>query len=176
MDRPMPKYHFACMSFMFTLRDVFSSRRHVLQEVGIKPGFHVLDYGCGPGRYIIPLTELVGKSGKVYALDIHPIAIKRVKNIISKNKLINVETILSGNAADVVDESMDVILFYDTFHLLSDKKRVLQELHRLLKPTDILSFSDHHMKKDEILSELTSSGLFRLSGKGRKTYSFLKEA
>lgn len=176
MDRPMPKFYFKCMSLMFTLRDVFSPRKYVLEEEGIKPGFHVLDYGCGPGSYIIPLTELVGKSGKVYALDIHPIAIKRVKSIISKKKLMNVETILSGGAADVVDDSMDVILFYDTFHLLSDKKRVLEELHRLLKPTGILSFSDHHMKKDGILSELTSSGLFRLSRKGKKTYSFLKEA
>jgi len=161
---------------MFTLRDFFSPRKYVLEEVGIRPGFHILDYGCGPGSYIIPPAELVGKSGKVYALDIHPIAIRRVRSIISKKKLMNVETILASSADDLAEESMDVILFYDIFHLLSKKKRVLEELYRLLKPTGILSFSDHHMKKDEILSELANSGLFKLSRKGKKTYSFLKGA
>jgi len=38
--------------------------------------YHVLDYGCGPGSYIKPLLELVGCSGKIFALDIHPLAIK----------------------------------------------------------------------------------------------------
>jgi len=51
---------------------------------------------------------------------------------------------------------------------------VLEELHRVLKPEGILSFSDHHMKESEILSRLTSGGLFRLWKKGKKTYSFLK--
>ncbi len=175
MDRPMPKSHFKCMSFMFTLRDLFSPRKHVLQEAGIKPGFHVLDYGCGPGSYIVPLAELVAKSGKVYALDIHPVAIKRVRSIISKRELTNVKTILSGNAARLAEKTMDVVLLYDTFHLLTDKKRVLRELHKLLKPTGILSFSDHHMNNDEILSGITSNGLFKLSRQSKKTYSFSKE-
>lgn len=176
MDKPMPKFHFKRMSFMFKLRDSFRPRKHILREVGIEPGFHVLDYGCGPGSYIIPLTELVGKSGKVYALDIHPLAIKRVQSIASKKGLTNVETISSSGCTELPDDTIDVILLYDTLHLLSDPQKVLKELHRLLKPTGILSLSDHHMKEDEILSKLTSRGLFRLSRKGKRTYSFLKEA
>ncbi len=46
----------------------------------IKPGTHVLDYGCGPGNYTIVAAELVGPSGKVYAVDIHPLAIREVQN------------------------------------------------------------------------------------------------
>jgi len=175
MDKPMPTFHFKCMSFMFNLRDLFTPRKHILKEVGIDPGFHVLDYGCGPGSYIIPLTELVGKSGKVYAVDIHPLAIERVQSIASKKGLTNVQTIHSSGSTELPDETMDVILLYDTLHDLSDPERVLKELHRLLKPTGILSFSDHHMKEDEILSKLASRGLLRLSKKGKKTYSFLKE-
>jgi len=47
-------------------------------------------------------------------------------------------------------------------------------LHRVLKPEGLLSFSDHHMKEDEILSGITESGLFTLSEKGKKTYGFLR--
>jgi len=76
MDKPMSDSHFKLMSFGYKFRDFFLPRMNVLKEAGIKPGFHVLDYGCGPGGYIIAAAELVGKSGKIYALDIHPLAIQ----------------------------------------------------------------------------------------------------
>jgi ubiquinone/menaquinone biosynthesis C-methylase UbiE len=148
---------------------------NILKEVGIKPGFHVLDYGCGPGCYIIPLAELVGKSGKIYALDIHPLAIQKVQNVTSKKQLTNVKTICSDCKTGLPDNSIDVVLLYDTFHALSDPNGVLKELNRVLKPNGILSFSDHHMKEDEIVSKVTNSALFRLSRRGKKTYNFLKE-
>ncbi|PIU57091.1 MAG: SAM-dependent methyltransferase [Chloroflexi bacterium CG07_land_8_20_14_0_80_45_17] len=162
------------MSFGYKFRDLFLPRMNILKEVGIKPGFHVLDYGCGPGSYIIPLAELVSKSGKIYALDIHPLAIQTVQNIASKRQLTNVETICSDCKTGLPDNSVDVILLYDTFHDLSDPNGVLEELHRVLKPNQILSFSDHHMKENEIVSKVTNEGLFRLSRKGKRTYSFSK--
>mgnify|MGYP002750820996 CR=1 FL=1 len=69
---------------------------------------------------------------------------------------------------------MDVVLLYDIFHDLSEPGAVLSELYRVLKWDGILSFSDHHMKEDEIISRITSDGFFSLSEKGKKTYSFSK--
>jgi len=73
------------------------------------------------------------------------------------------------------NNSVDVILLYDTFHDLSEPDKVLDELHRVLKPNGILSFSDHHMKENSIMSRVTNKGLFKLLKKGEKTYSFVKE-
>ncbi|MEA1964218.1 MAG: class I SAM-dependent methyltransferase [Candidatus Aerophobetes bacterium] len=174
MDKPEPNFHFKLMSFSYKFRDIFSPRKNILKEVGIKAGFHVLDYGCGPGGYIAATAELVGKSGKIYALDIHPLAIRMVQNIASKKRLTNVKTICSDCRTGLPDNSVDVVLLYDTFHDLNNPNRVMKELHRVLKPDGILSFSDHHMKENEILSKVANKGLFRLSKKGRKTYSFLK--
>jgi len=56
---------FRLMVIAFKIRDFFLPRINILKEVGIMTGFHVLDFGCGPGSYIIPLSELVGKTGKV---------------------------------------------------------------------------------------------------------------
>jgi ubiquinone/menaquinone biosynthesis C-methylase UbiE len=174
VDKPVPNFHFKFMSFSFKFRDFFLPPKNVLKEVGIKPGFRVLDYGCGPGSYIIPLAELVGKSGKVYALDIHPLAIKSVQSIASKKQLTNVETICSDCKTGLPDNSVDVVLLYDTLHTLSDPDRVLEELHRILKPNGILSFSSGgHMNADEILSKVTNRELFRLSRNGKFTYNFL---
>jgi len=131
-----------------------------------------LDYGCGPGSYICHLAELVGKSGKIYALDIHPLAIQKVQRITSKKQLRNVATIHSNCKTGLPDNSVDAILLYDILHNLSDADEVLEELHRVLKPNGILSVRDHHMKEDEIMSRIT--GLFRLFRMGKRTYSFLK--
>lgn len=163
------------MSLGYKFRDLRLPRKNILKEVGIKPGFRVLDYGCGPGSYIIPLAELVGESGKVYALDIHPLAIRKVQGIASKKQLANVETILSDCQTALPDNSLDVVLLYDIFHHLSDRDRVLKELNRVLKPDGILSFSDHHMKEREILAGVTNGGLFGPLRKGQKTYTFLKK-
>jgi len=163
------------MSFGYKFRDFFLPRKNILKEVGIKPGFHVLDYGCGPGGYIIAAAELAGKSGKIYALDIHPLAVQKVQDIASKKQLINVETILSDCQTGLPDNSLDAVLLYDAFHHLSDPNRVLKELHRVLKPDGILSFGDHHMDEKEIMAELTKDQLFRLLKKGQRTYTFLKK-
>ncbi|MFC1714078.1 class I SAM-dependent methyltransferase [Candidatus Poribacteria bacterium] len=175
MDRPKPNFYFRFMSFAFRFRDLFLPRKYILKEVGIESGFRVLDYGCGPGSYITTAAELVGKSGRIYALDIHPFAIRRVRNIASKKQLANVETICSDCETGLPDCSVDVVLLYDTFHTLSDPNRILEELHRVLRPNGLLSFSDHHMKEGEIIAKVTSKGLFRMLRKDEKTYSFLKE-
>jgi ubiquinone/menaquinone biosynthesis C-methylase UbiE len=175
MDKVESNFGFRLMAFGYKFRDIRLPRINILKEVGIKQGFHVLDYGCGPGSYIIPLAELVGESGKIYALDIHPLAIRKVQDIASKKQLANVETILSDCQTGLPDNSLDVVLLYDIFHHLSDPDGVLKELHRVLKPEGILSFGDHHMKEKEIVSEVTNSGLFRLARKGERTYTFLKK-
>lgn len=171
----MSNFDFQFMSVGYKFRDFFLPRKNILEEVGIKPGFQVLDYGCGPGSYTIAAAELVGESGKVYALDIHPLAIQRVQDIASKKRLTNVETILSDCQTGLPDNTLDAVLLYDAFHHLIDPDVVLKELHRVLKPDGILSFSDHHMKEKEIVAEVTNDRLFRLLRKGERTYTFLKE-
>ena len=174
MDRPMTDLSFRFMSLLFKLRDYLKPRCDILMEAGIRQGFNVLDYGCGPGSYTVIAAELVGITGKVYALDIHPFAVKKVRNLASKKGLENIATILSDRETGLENGSVDVVLLYDVFHGLGDPKGVLQEIHRVLRPDGLLSFSDHHMKKAEIISKVTKTGLFKLTGEGAKTYSFLK--
>ena len=176
MDKPRTNIDFRFMSLGYKFRDFRLPRINILKETMIEPGFSVLDYGCGPGSYIEPTAELVGKSGRIYALDIHPLAIQKVRNIATRKRLENLETIQSDYKTGLPDGSIDVVLLYDTFHNLGDPNRVLGELHRVLKSNGILSFSDHHMKENEIMSGMTSGGLFKLLKKGERTYNFTKVA
>ena len=175
MDKPMSNLHFRIMTWMFKFRDLVVSPRSKLREAGIQQGYHVLDYGCGPGSYSSAAAELVGKTGKVYALDIHPLAIQEAKKAASKKGITNIETICTDCPTPLENESIDIVLLYDTFHDLHDPDNVMKELHRIMRPKSILSFSDHHMKKEEILSKVTNDGLFRLARQGKRTYSFSRE-
>lgn len=174
MDKQLSNFGFRFMSLGFKLRDFFRPRENTLKEVEIKAGFQVLDYGCGPGAYITAAAELVGNKGKIYALDVHPLAVKMVQGIISRKRLKNVETILSDCKIGLPDNNLDVVLLYDTLHSLNNPNCVLDEIHRTLKPDGVLSLSDHHLKEDEIVSKVTGRGLFKLLGRGRNAYIFTK--
>ena len=174
MDAPKSNLDFRFMTLSYRIRDIFRPRRDILKEAGIHPGFSVLDYGCGPGSYIAPVAELVGESGRLYAADLHPLAIQKVRRIASKKGFLNIETIQTDCDTGLPDGSIDVVLLYDIFHALGDPAGVLKELHRVLKPEGILSFNDPHMKATEISSRITGSGFFTLTTMGKKTYSFSK--
>ena len=166
---------FRLMSLGFKFRDAVRPRLRILREAGIRPGFHVLDYGCGPGSYIVPLSGLVGEGGMVYALDVNPLAMRAVQKITAKKQLVNVRPVLSDCETGLPPDSLDMVLLYDILHDLSNAGEVLAELHRVLKPVGILSVSDHHMTHEEIESRVTAGGLFRLSQIGQRTCSFLKQ-
>lgn len=170
----MSTLDFRFMASMFRIRDLLQPRGAVLEEAAIQPGSRVLDYGCGPGSYLAPLAKLVGPTGRIYALDVNPLALEMVKRLAARKKIVNVQTILSDCATGLADESVNIVLLYDTFHDLARPGDVLQELRRVLTPDGLLSFSDHHLREDEIKATVTGAGSFELLAKGKKTYSFKK--
>jgi len=163
----MSSVGFKLMTLVLRVRDLLRPRMDVLKEAGIEPGFCVLDYGCGPGSYFVPLTQLVGTSGEIYALDIHPLAIKEVQKKATRKAITYLKTIKSVCSTGLPDNKVDVVLLYDTFHDLSQPDDVLRELHRVLKSGGILSFSDHHMNEQDILTRVADTGLFKLSAKDK---------
>jgi ubiquinone/menaquinone biosynthesis C-methylase UbiE len=162
------------MTLAFAIRDMVLPPKKVLREAKLSPGERVLDFGCGPGSYSIAAAELVGDEGHVYALDIHPLALKSVHNRARKTGLSNIETIQSSGPTRLPDASVDVVLLMDTFHELDDPDMILREIHRVLVPLGRLCFSDHHMKAHEIVKRVTQGGLFRLATRGRYTFGFVK--
>jgi ubiquinone/menaquinone biosynthesis C-methylase UbiE len=165
---------FRLMALGFKFRDMLRPRLKILAEVGIKPGSHVLDYGCGSGSYIAPLAGLVGAAGMVYALDANPLAVRTVQKMVARKHLISVRPVLSDCETGLPPDSFDVVLLYDILHDLHNYDEVFKELHRVLKPGGILSVSDHHLTRDEIAGKITGGGLFGMLQIGLRTLSFSK--
>jgi len=149
---------FRLMSFAFAFRDLFVSPRRRLEEVGLREGQVVLDFGCGPGSYTIAAARIVGGDGMVYAVDVNPLAVEAVRRRAKRRRLANVKVLLSDCATGLEAGSVDVVLAYDVLHEITEPKPVLAELRRVLKPYGVLSVSDHHMREDEIVETVSGAG------------------
>ncbi|MBN1480530.1 class I SAM-dependent methyltransferase [candidate division KSB1 bacterium] len=175
MDKPIPTLAFQSMKLSYKARDFLKPRQIILSEVPIKLGDTVLDFGCGPGSYTFIIAKIVGSSGRVVALDIHPLAIKHVENLIASRGISNVTTVLSDCDTGCAEETVDVILLFDIFHMFEDPNKILRELHRVIKPVGLLSFIDQHMSESSIINGMIQSGLFELQGRAEFTFSFRKK-
>ena len=125
------------------LRRKFSNPYKTLDETGLKVGQKVLEIGCGPGFFTIPAAKIVTETGTVYALDIHPLAIKIVQEKIGIEGIANVETILA-DATDtgIPDQSIDLVFLFGVPRLLRNKsffQAILNELYRVLRIDGIIS-------------------------------------
>ncbi len=173
-DKSQSNLDFKIMSFCFAVRDKFKDPMEKIKNTNIKRGDYVLDYGCGPGGFTLAAAEKVGPSGKVYAADIHPLAVKKVKKKALKKGLENIETILTDCKTELGNNSIDEIICFDTFHCLIDQEATLREFHRILKPTSLLFIDDHHMQENEIILKITEQGLFKHVEKIDGIYAFTK--
>lgn len=160
------------MAAFFKIRDLFAPREKIVQDINIKPGYHVLDYGCGPGAYIPAVAEMIGSSGMIYAADIHSLAKDYVEGIAARYGLENVQFIQTDCHTGLTSRSLDVVLLFDTLHDLDNPGKILHEFNRILKPDGMLFVNDHHLKESELIARIEDSGLFRYSGKGKYVWSF----
>ena len=152
--------------FFLGLRDRFGipfKPEEEIKKIDIKQGQTILDFGCGIGSYTIPAAKLVGKQGRVYALDKQLLALKKVKEKAEKEGLNNIHTILSDGNTGLPDESIDIILLYGVLPEIEDKDFVLKELHRVLKPSGYLSIRYcFRMRKERVLEIIRATNLYSL--------------
>jgi ubiquinone/menaquinone biosynthesis C-methylase UbiE len=161
-DRPMNRYSFKIMTLILRLRDIFSPPERMLGQIDdIKPGAYILDYGCGPGSYSIAVSELVGPTGKIYAVDIHPVAVREVQNKANEKGIPNLETLLTNCNLEIPDSSIDVVLLIYVLHDFKNPCSILSELGRVLKHDGILVVKDQKLENDKVIS-IVSSTNFRL--------------
>lgn len=162
-NRPQGRAPFFLMSLVFRLRDLIHPPLRILQNMSVASGASVLDFGCGPGAFSIAASRLAGPGGKVFAVDINPLALSAVRRAADKKQLLNITAIVPADLNLIPQNSIDVIIMFDVLHLLPDPITVLDGLYHLLNPDGILAVSDHHMNTPDILDIITANGVFALS-------------
>lgn len=170
----MPQVIFRLMTGLFRIIDFFHSPENKLDNFEIKNGQTVIDYGCGPGRYITKAAEIVGVKGKVLAVDIHKLALRYVKRKIAMNGLRNVQTYLVENdKTRINDNTADVVYALDMFHDIREPQPFFKELYRLIKKNGKLYLEDGHQKRSSSLNKISKSDLWEIK-RQTKTHLVLK--
>ncbi len=114
----------------------------MIMNLGVKQGYNVIDYGCGEGRYTIPLSQIVGKYGCVYSVerDEHAISIVQERLPVFSNSDV-VKFLKNDNleALDILSEkSIDAIFAFDVLQYVQDWDMLFRHFYRVLKPAGIV--------------------------------------
>lgn len=155
----IPNWAFKLMTFVMKIMDVFwnYSNRN-FKTLGIQKGQTVVDYGCGPARYIRNISIAVGNEGRLIATDIHPLAIKKVNKKIKRFKLLNTEAVLTnGYNSPIHNNTADIVLALDMFHMIQNPNALLNEFKRILKPDGIAIVEDGHQPREEAKLKIISN-------------------
>jgi ubiquinone/menaquinone biosynthesis C-methylase UbiE len=165
----MPDFAFRMMKIFFVFYYFFRPAGRYLKRFGIKPGFTVIDYGCGTGACIRDAASLAGTNGYVYAVDVHEMAIASVEKLISKYRLSNVKSVLSdGKQTDIPNDTADLIYALDMFHMVKDSTIFLRELNRIIKKEGILILEDGHQPREVSKEKIRVSALWKISEENKR--------
>ena len=116
-------------------REPFAARAAVVAALKIGPGQSVADVGAGTGAYLHPLADAVGPGGRLYAVDLAPAFVARLRDRAAADGLAQVTPVLcSETSAMLPAGSCDLIFTSDTYHHFEFPARTLASLRDALKP------------------------------------------
>jgi len=143
-----------------------------LDAIGIRPGMIVADVGAGTGYMSLRMAKRVGSAGKVYANDIQPEMLRRLRQNADNLKLQNIETVLGSDVDPKLPAGqLDLVLLVDVYHEFSQPQKMLRKIRETLKPSGRLVLLEyrkedptipiivvHKMTVAEVKKELEAEG------------------
>ena len=146
-----------------------------LKALDLKPGMTVGEVGAGTGYVSLKMAKIVGPTGKVYANDVQPAMLNRLRQNAARQGVANVETVL-GTFSDpkLPAGQLDLIILVDVYHEFSEPQAMLRGMRAALKPNgrlvqleyrkedpNIPILEDHKMTVATAKTEVEAEG-FRL--------------
>ena len=111
--------------------------RTAFRKIGMRPGWRVIDCGCGPLGALAVMAEMVGPQGRVVGIDFSEPAVQRARSIASTLGLDNVE-VRVGDIHDLDGQALGSAfdLAYTRLFLVHqrDPAQTMQRIAALLRP------------------------------------------
>lgn len=106
-----------------------------LTALALAPGTRVADLGAGSGYFALRLADAVGPSGVVYAVEVDPAALARLRERAAREGRANVVAIeASTEDPRLPDASVDLALVVGTYARLRSRTSYFEHVKRALRP------------------------------------------
>lgn len=146
----------------------------VMASLQLDQGDTVADIGAGGGYFTFRLSDEVGPTGKVYAVDVDDDMIAHLKEQVAAEKRGNVEVVRARYDDPMLPKaSCDLIFTSNTYHHLDDPTEYFRRARKYLKPGGriaILDLNDtlwfpylfgHYTPAEEIERQMAEAGYMR---------------
>ena len=132
-------------------REAEESPDAALDAIVIRKGAVIADIGAGVGYFTWRMAERTGPEGKVYANDLQPEMLERLKKNVAERGLHNVETVL-GSTDDprLPAGKIDLVLLVDVYHEFSQPQKMLRKIRQALKPDGRLVLLEYRKEDPKI--------------------------
>lgn len=144
----------------------------------IEPGGVIGEIGAGDGRMAVQIARLVGPEGRVYATELDPALVAKIRTRAGSAGVGNLTAVTAAErSTNLPPECCDAVFMRRVYHDLSDPADVLVDIRRALKPGGRLAVIDfeptflgnllmprranrqgHGIEPDDLVREVRASG------------------
>ncbi len=116
-------------------RENYARRHEIVAALGLRPGMAVADIGAGTGLFTRLFAEKVGRTGKVYAVDVAEPFLEHIAGEAKRKGQTHVVTIRgSQDSTNLPAESVDLVFLSDVYHHLEKPEKTLTSIRQALRP------------------------------------------
>jgi ubiquinone/menaquinone biosynthesis C-methylase UbiE len=144
----------------------------LLKNMKLKPGEIVADIGAGSGYHSVKMAPLVGKNGRIKAVDIQQEMLDFIGERTQKSKISNVDLVLSTEQSlQLPPASVDKMLLVDVYHEFAFPKEMGESMYAALKKGGLVYLIEfraedpgvpiktlHKMSEKQAIAEMESVG------------------
>lgn len=117
---------------------LFLQPAKALEAVSLSEGMHVADLGAGSGFFTRAAARAVGPTGVVWAVDMLPDLLTRVKNLSLAEGLTNVEIVRGDvelpKGSHLPEATFDIVIVSNLLFALEQRLAAAHEVARILRP------------------------------------------
>lgn len=124
-------------------REVVEQRDSIIDALGLRKGMAVADVGAGTGLFTTEIAKRVGREGEVFAIDIVPDFLDRIRERVADSQLSNVR-VVHGKEREttLAPGSIDLAFLCDTYHHIEYPAAYLRSLRETMRPGATLVLID----------------------------------
>ncbi|HUS86792.1 MAG TPA: methyltransferase domain-containing protein [Bacteroidales bacterium] len=146
----------------------------VLEIIGLEEGMVVGEVGAGEGYYSFLMSDFVGLSGHIYANEIKPELIRKIRNYCKREDIQNV-TVVKGKTTDAKFpvNNLDIVFMRHVLHCMKKPDIWMRCLDKYIKhggflviidgDPDVVRYGwDYLIRKEEVI-KMTEDAGFKLT-------------